>query len=259
MHIQPFVDDTVIFAGRVREAKRARKQELDQLLAGKSARFGEGLRMSAADDDGARRQLRRERDRLAGESADDWVRLVLYEDWSHGYLQMCSLMTEATDVVNDLADWMAEAFVAAAARVRARSPPAAGLAHRVASPRRAPVPTPNASASETDETDGEAPIAFVSRRIGTPRSSFSSSNTRRPNLRQGSDDALAGRSSPPGSDGTLVELDAADAAKAGRLAPPLTPRGVSELKTGTPGSATPTLTETELMKRRRLLDAHIFE
>jgi hypothetical protein len=31
------------------------------------------------------------------------------------------------------------------------------------------------------------------------------------------------------------------------------------LKGAMPGSATPTITETELMKRRRLLDAHIFD
>ena len=48
----PFVDDTLIFAGRVREAKRARRAELERIIAGKSSQFGEGLRMSThADDD----------------------------------------------------------------------------------------------------------------------------------------------------------------------------------------------------------------
>ncbi|KAJ2985285.1 hypothetical protein NUW54_g10199 [Trametes sanguinea] len=44
----PFVDDTLIFAGRVRKAKRARRADLERILAGKSALHGEHLRMSAA-------------------------------------------------------------------------------------------------------------------------------------------------------------------------------------------------------------------
>jgi len=97
----PFVDDTVIFAGRVREAKRQRKMELDLLLSGKSARFGENLRMSTAEvnlDGSSTAELRRERDRLAAEDESDWVQLVLFSDWSHGYLQMPSLMSEARAV-----------------------------------------------------------------------------------------------------------------------------------------------------------------
>ena len=95
----PFVDDTVIFAGRVREAKRARKVELDLALSGKSARFGESLRMSDAES--ANRDvaaLKRERAKLAAETEDDWVQMVLFSDWSHGYLQMPALMTEAVAV-----------------------------------------------------------------------------------------------------------------------------------------------------------------
>ncbi|KAH0827393.1 Alpha/Beta hydrolase protein [Lanmaoa asiatica] len=111
----PFVDDTVIFAGRVREAKRARKAELDLELTGKSAKFGEGLRMTGvhlddvAEDDVAR--MIAERDQLARETEDDWVQMVLFSDWSHGYLQMMTLMSEAKAVVEDLADWIEDAFV----------------------------------------------------------------------------------------------------------------------------------------------------
>lgn len=97
----PFVDDTVIFAGRVREAKRARKVELDLAISGKSARFGENLRMSAGDSaiDGPRlAALKKERDQLARETEEDWVQLVLFSDWSHGYLQMPTLMAEAKAV-----------------------------------------------------------------------------------------------------------------------------------------------------------------
>ena len=82
----PFVDDTVIFAGRIREAKRARKQEL---LRGKGP--GVGLRMSSPPASSAD-------ERLMSETEDDWVQMVLFSDWSHGYLQMPALMTEAVAV-----------------------------------------------------------------------------------------------------------------------------------------------------------------
>ncbi|KAI8993039.1 Alpha/Beta hydrolase protein [Trametes punicea] len=118
----PFVDDTLIFAGRVRKAKRARRAELERILAGKSAQHGEHLRMSALplpagvgrhDDvgrDEALRALRREYERLARESEDDWVQMNIFSEWSHGYLQMPSLMREARGVIDDLADWMEEVF-----------------------------------------------------------------------------------------------------------------------------------------------------
>ena len=110
----PFVDDTVIFAGRVREAKRARKVELDLLLAGKSARFGEGMQMSVAEGsagiDGSRSvALKRERDQLE-RGEEEWVQMVLFSDWSHGYLQMGSLMREARAVIDELGDWIDDAF-----------------------------------------------------------------------------------------------------------------------------------------------------
>lgn len=97
----PFVDDTVVFAGRVREAKRARKMELDLALSGKSARFGEALRISGAEMATNSRKLsalKRERDRLAQESEDDWAQIVIFSEWSHGYLQMPLIMPEAVAV-----------------------------------------------------------------------------------------------------------------------------------------------------------------
>src|SRR6266481_667302 len=59
----PFADDTVIFAGRVREAKRARKQEV-AALGGL-----EGLGSQ-------------ERAEVLGESEEDWVRMAIIEGWS---------------------------------------------------------------------------------------------------------------------------------------------------------------------------------
>jgi len=95
----PFVDDTVIFAGRVREAKRARKTELDLALSGKSARFGESLRMSSVEYSGkSASEMKKEHAKLASESESDWVQMVLFSEWSHGYLQMPTLMSEAKAV-----------------------------------------------------------------------------------------------------------------------------------------------------------------
>ena len=113
----PFVDDTLIFAGRVREAKRARRAELERIIGGRGSQHGEGLRMtaSAAVHDpsvhGDLRALRRERERLAAETEEDWVRMVIFSEWSHGYLQMPALMREVGGVIEDLADWMDEVFV----------------------------------------------------------------------------------------------------------------------------------------------------
>jgi hypothetical protein len=112
----PFVDDTVIFAGRVREAKRARKVELDLAIAGKSARFGEGLRMSVAEgsgnmEGGKLAAMRRERDKLASEREEEWVQMVLFSDWSHGYLQMGTLMREAKRVIEEQGEWIGDGFV----------------------------------------------------------------------------------------------------------------------------------------------------
>ncbi|KAI0358414.1 alpha/beta-hydrolase [Trametes cingulata] len=128
----PFVDDTLIFAGRVREAKRARRAELERVLAGRSSQYGEQLRMSVHDvgPDASLRALRRERDRLAAETEEDWVRMHIFSEWSHGYLQMPSLMREARVVIDDLADWMQEVFgreCNAAATAAVSSPRSAGV------------------------------------------------------------------------------------------------------------------------------------
>lgn len=97
----PFVDDTVIFAGRVREAKRARKVELDFALSGKSAHFGERLRMSSMENNvngKSTAEMSKEREKLGTEDECDWVQMVIFSDWSHGYLQMPTLLDEARAV-----------------------------------------------------------------------------------------------------------------------------------------------------------------
>ncbi|KIJ49651.1 hypothetical protein M422DRAFT_74669 [Sphaerobolus stellatus SS14] len=67
----PFVDDTVVFAGRLREAKEGQRR---------------------------------------GPGEEEWVRVAIIEGWSHGFLQMSTIMPEAREAINGIADWMNEAF-----------------------------------------------------------------------------------------------------------------------------------------------------
>lgn len=115
----PFVDDTVIFAGKIREAKRSRRAQAEALQT-KSAKFGEGLRMSSTSkitDDNL--------DHIIRETDDDWVQMRIIEGWGHGFMQMSSLMREVDGVLSEMADWIDESFVKAkdvqrdAAKIRA--------------------------------------------------------------------------------------------------------------------------------------------
>lgn len=101
----PFVDDTVIFAGRIREAKRARKAEILRGMAGRSARFGEDLRMSVGES-----AANKEQRRLLEETDEDWVDMRIIEGWSHGYLQMPTLLPEVRTTIDQIAEWMDDSF-----------------------------------------------------------------------------------------------------------------------------------------------------
>ncbi|TFY75373.1 hypothetical protein EWM64_g8640 [Hericium alpestre] len=97
----PFVDDSIIFAGRVREAKRERKEELRKVA---SELCKAAKEHNAVDDELAQ---------LESQSEDDWVRLQIFSEWSHGYLQMPMLMHEAAAVIRDISAWMEDMFVMA--------------------------------------------------------------------------------------------------------------------------------------------------
>ena len=111
----PFVDDTVIFAGKVREAKRRRRSDAE-MLANKSARHGEGLRMTAGPSsirDRRDRNAQALQDHILRESDDDWVQMRVIEGWGHGFMQMASLMKEVDIVLGEMADWIDESFAKA--------------------------------------------------------------------------------------------------------------------------------------------------
>lgn len=90
----PFVDDTIIFAGRLRESKRARFRELCTKM--------EKEECSEMEMD--------EWARLKAQNEEDWVEMALFPEWSHGYLQMGRLMKEAQAVIVDIGVWIGEVF-----------------------------------------------------------------------------------------------------------------------------------------------------
>ncbi|KAF9568032.1 alpha/beta-hydrolase [Agrocybe pediades] len=221
----PFVDDTVIFAGRVREAKRARKAELDLLLSGKSARFGEKLRMSSIDGHlDSKAELKKERDKLASEEESDWVQSVLFSDWSHGYLQMPTLLSEAKAVIEELAEWIDHAFSKYPACIpdgRERSAVQTLLAPKCHDAGSSPL----TSETETDDTC----ITFVPKRH----------------------QEITGRPSAERGESSVSEESESTVVGAGETKTPEKP--------SMPRQAGEKITESELMRRRRLLDSHIFD
>ncbi|KAG9291537.1 hypothetical protein G9A89_021956 [Geosiphon pyriformis] len=87
----PFVDDTVVFAGRIREAKRKKRQ------LGVSGKFGENFRMS---------------DLTVGNSQedDDVVEVKVLQGVSHAFLQMLTLLPETKGALRALSRWMIGSF-----------------------------------------------------------------------------------------------------------------------------------------------------
>ncbi|OBZ68289.1 Hormone-sensitive lipase [Grifola frondosa] len=299
----PFVDDTVIFAGRIREAKRARKQELDVATSGKSVKNGEHLRMSSKDGgDEAMRALKRERDRLASQSEDDWVRMHIFSEWSHGYLQMPMLMQEARTVINDLADWMDEVFATnvdiTPKRDAGESPRQSGRKRTSPSSRdsRTPHPTDDGGTSLTSETELETDdILTFAPKKRTPPSSFgepaakdqavpsvippwrfSHSRSRshgQPSPRPaGRQDRAASLSPARDAEHPEGPNGNAEMRRFAILHDSALPQGIARDVNGLgspPSSKRPspspghsakggqTISESELMRRRRLLDAHL--
>ncbi|CAG8551816.1 4959_t:CDS:2 [Funneliformis mosseae] len=84
----PFVDDTVVFAGRIREAKRRKKQMTD------GGKFGEGLRMSSVEKS----------------DNDDWVEVKILQGISHAFLQMMSVLPESSGAVRAIGRWLIQSL-----------------------------------------------------------------------------------------------------------------------------------------------------
>lgn len=226
----PFVDDTVIFAGRVREAKRTWKSECEERLRNKGGKYSESLRMTTLDS---------AKSRILNESEEDWVQMEIFEGWSHGYLQMTALIPEAKGVINRIGEWADEAFLRFGHRVLPAQPPRNSQAVRDISPQ--PAGTRRGSHSKRQKPDMDPAIALTSgteteeegltmitRKRRSPPPSFSTSSTVRPS--QSSEETLVGGPAPGGGGCGVV--------------PGYTIPAASK-------AAMKILTEAELMRRRR--------
>lgn len=75
----PFVDDTVILAGRLRQAKRNRREEARRKAVQQLAQARAGLRMSRTDSHSRN-------DPILQEDEDDWLSMRIIEGWGHGFV-----------------------------------------------------------------------------------------------------------------------------------------------------------------------------
>ncbi|PWN27576.1 alpha/beta-hydrolase, partial [Jaminaea rosea] len=107
----PICDDTVVMAGRIREAKLAKQAELIRRRNVAGAPYGESLRMSTGAGPAAgAAALDVDRDPLEEEDVDDWVQMRIVAEVSHGFLQMSALWPEAKHIISFISAWCVETF-----------------------------------------------------------------------------------------------------------------------------------------------------
>lgn len=195
----PLVDDTIILAGRIRNAKYTRKAQVAKEAGARAAERGESLHVCGSSSSGAGGMDAAGHEanhgplppindpmRILAETDQDWVQLRIVEGWSHGYLQMYSLIPEVGLALQHLAEWMEDLF----ARQRLERDGAAhasamkGNADEEIETRRS-MTTPKArkqSAEKaaqrrqdtgTSETETEGPLTFTPKKRRTPPTSFS--------------------------------------------------------------------------------------
>lgn len=279
----PFVDDTIIFAGRVREAKRQRREEIRKVLA-----MGRGNM-----DDGEFQRLEDELGHLEVESDEDWLQMQIFSGWSHGYLQMPALMPEAQVAIDDIATWIEGMFIAvspsdsrvpsnlsvqtSASEIEPRSPylshilpwafhktaagPASSNAVRVGldgdTVSRVRISTLGADgvassgyAPEADFEDCVTAIPKVRKEFtmgGDLRREKNWKGVATHNGASESDAILGGKTEEKGVPGETIRTV---------RSPPRTPKGFE--KSGVVGVGGQIISESELMRRRRLMDSHMF-
>ncbi|KAI0000529.1 Alpha/Beta hydrolase protein [Russula vinacea] len=231
----PFVDDTIIFAGRVREAKRQRREEIRKVLA-----MGRGNM-----DDGEFQRLEDELGHLEVESDEDWLQMQIFSGWSHGYLQMPALMPEAQVAIDDIATWIEGVSNAVrvgldgdtVSRVRISTLGADGVAS-------------SGYAPEADFEDCVTAIPKVRKEFtmgGDLRREKNWKGVATHNGASESDAILGGKTEEKGVPGETIRTV---------RSPPRTPKGFE--KSGVVGVGGQIISESELMRRRRLMDSHMF-
>jgi hypothetical protein len=274
----PLVDDTIIFAGRVREAKRQRREEIRNTLA-----TGRGNM-----DDAEYQRLEDELGNLEVESDEDWLQMQIFSGWSHGYLQMPLLMPEAQVAIDDLATWIQGVFAAvsppesrvssdssvetSASEIEPRSPYLSHILPWVF--RKSVAESADSNGVRVCLDSDSAPrvripspdVDGVARRGYMPEADFEDSVTIIPRVRR---ESTMGSELQRGGEATRREKVAAynDRATSEGIArsPPRTPKGFEAVvRAGTPGKSGvvgvggQVISESELMRRRRLLESHMF-
>jgi hypothetical protein len=288
----PLVDDTIIFAGRVREAKRQRREEIRKMLA-----IGPGNM-----DDIEFQRLEDELGNLEVESDEDWLQMQIFSGWSHGYLQMPLLMPEAQVAIDDLATWIQGVFTAvspsesrvlsdssvetAASEIEPRSPYLShilpwvfhkSVARSASNGNAVPVCLDGDTAPRVRITTPG--IDDVGSSGNMPEADFEDSVTIIPKVRRestmGGDDLQRGgeatrrekiRKGVAAYNGSCdAKMDPIVEGCRPVRSPPRTPKGFDAVvRAGTPGKSGvvgvggQVITESELMRRRRLLESHIF-
>ncbi|KAF8499726.1 Alpha/Beta hydrolase protein [Russula emetica] len=278
----PFVDDTIIFAGRIREAKRQRREEIRKELAMRHGKM----------DDAEFQRLEDELSHLEVESDEDWLQMQIFSGWSHGYLQMPALMPEAQIAIDDIATWIEGVFSTvspadsrvpsnssvqtSASEIEPRSPylshilpwayhkSAAGpatsgnnvhvrLGGDTVSRLRISTPDVNGVASsiyppEADFEDCVMAIPKVRKEFTMGGREKIWKGVAMPNGTGESGDAiLGGKGDEKGTAGGTSRIV---------RSPPRTPKGFE--KSGVVGVGGQIISESELMRRRRLMDSHMF-
>ena len=265
----PLVDDTIIFAGRVREAKRQRREEIRKVLA-----MGRGNM-----DDAEFQNLEDELGHLEVESDEDWLQMQIFSGWSHGYLQMPALMPEAQVAIDDIATWIEGVFATvspadsrepsnlsvqtSASEIEPRSP---YLSHILPWPfqKSAAVPVggntvrvhlngDTDSRVSTVDGDGVASAGYLA------EADFEDCVTAIPKVRTMGGDVRREKNwkGVGGHNGTGESANGKMEETARMVrSPPRTPKGFE--KSGVVGVGGQIISESELMRRRRLMDSHMF-
>ena len=113
----PLVDDTVLFAARVRQAKlSAHGKAAAAATTGATALNGDAVHPARPTDGGHGHGHAYAYDAYARASAgadvdaNESVKMQIFPGWSHGYLQMSSIMREARVAIDDIANWIQGTF-----------------------------------------------------------------------------------------------------------------------------------------------------
>ena len=240
-------------------------------------------------DDAEFQRLEDELSHLEVESDEDWLQMQIFSGWSHGYLQMPALMPEAQIAIDDIATWIEGVFSTvspadsrvpsnssvqtSASEIEPRSPYLSHILSWV-SQKSAAGPTTRSVRVGVGDTISRIRISAtdvdgVASSIYPPEADFEDCVTTIPKVRKeftmggdlGREKDWKGVRTPNGtaeSDRLGGSAILGEGDTSGRIvrSPPRTPKGFE--KSGIVGVGGQIISESELMRRRRLMDSHMF-